>query len=139
MGTREKVTMYGLKSQKYISFLQAEKLLASKGFVLNKKNENCLFLHNKKESMKHFIVKAIIFKILRGRGRKVGSEIEFENGIVDLLDVDNLIIYEIENNRTKAKEKIKRLKSIRDIFVIDLKEVPDSLKEAEKYLREKVV
>jgi len=139
MGTREKVTMYGLKSQKYISFLQAEKLLASKGFVLNKKNENCLFLHNKKESMKHFIVKAIIFKILRERGRKVGSEIEFENGIVDLLDVDNLIIYEIENNRTKAKEKVKRLKSVTDVFVIDLKKVPNNLKEAEKYLREKVV
>ena len=139
MGTREKVTMYGLKSQKYISFLQAEKLLASKGFVLNKKNENCLFLHNKKESMKHFIVKAIIFKILRERGRKVGTEIEFKNGIVDLIDVDNLIIYEIENSVTKAKEKIKRLKNMRDVFVIDLKKVPDSLKEAEKYLREKVV
>lgn len=139
MGAREKVIMYGLKSQKYISFLQAEKLLASKGFVLNKKNENCLFLHNKKESMKHFIVKAIIFKILRERGRKVGTEIEFNNGIVDLIDVDNLIIYEIENNVSKAKEKVKRLKNMRDIFVIDLKKVPDSLKEAERYLRQKTV
>lgn len=139
MGTREKVVKYGLKSQKYISFLQAEKLLASKGFVLNKKNENCLFLHNRKESMKHFIVKAIIFKILRERGRKVGTEIEFKNGIVDLIDVDNLIIYEIENNVTKAKEKIEQLKNVRDVFIVNLKKVPDSLKEAEKYLRRKVV
>jgi len=139
MGAREKVTMYGLKSQKYISFLQAEKLLASKGFVLNKKNENCLFLHNKKESMKHFIVKAVIFKILREKGRKVGTEIEFENGIVDLIDVDNLIIYEIENKTNRAREKIKQLENVRDIFVIDLKKVPDSLKEAEKYLKGKVV
>lgn len=139
MGTRERVRRYGLKSQKYIRFLRAEKLLASKGIVLNEKNRNCLFIYNANEGMKHFIVKAIIFKILRERGRNVGTEIEVMDGIVDLIDVNNLIAYEIESNVNKAKEKVGRLQSVKDVFIIDLKKVPDSLKEAERYLRQKIV
>jgi UTP-glucose-1-phosphate uridylyltransferase len=138
---RERVRRYGLRSQKNISFLQAEKLLASKGFVLNEKNKNCLFTNSGNESMKHWIVKAMIFKILRERKRTVGTEIETKNGIVDVIDVDNLIVYEIENglNKRKKKKKLRQLKDFKDIFIIDLKNLPDSLKKLEEILNERIV
>ena len=138
---RERVRRYGLRSQKNISFIQAEKLLASKGLVLNEKNKNCLFTNGGSESMKHWLVKAMIFKILRERKRIVGTEIETKNGIVDVIDVDNFIVYEIEKNLTenKKKEKIDQLKGINDVFIIDLKKVPGDLEGAERYLREKIV
>jgi hypothetical protein len=138
---RERVRKYGLRSQKNISFLQAEKLLASKGFVLTEKNKNCLFTNSGNESIKHWIVKAMIFKILRERGRTVGTEIETKNGIVDVIDVDNLIVYEIEKNLTekKKREKVNQLKGVKDVFIIDLKKVPNDFEKAERYLKEKIV
>lgn len=139
--TRNKVRRFGLSSERFVSYLNSEKLLHQNGFVLNDKNKNCLFLHNSEESMKHFLVKAMILKILRERGRTVGTEIEIKNGIVDLVDVDNSIVYEIETNLTKEKvyQKIRNYESAKDIFFIDTREVPDDLVEAEKFLREKVV
>lgn len=141
MKVRERVRKYGLKSQRFIHFLKAEKLLASKGLVLNQKNRNCLFIHNNRESMKHWIVKAMIFKILRERGRVAGTEIETRNGIVDVIDIDNLIVYEIEKNLTenKKRERLNRLKGVRDVFFIDLRKVPDSFEDAERYLGERIV
>jgi len=138
---RERVRRYGLRSQKNISFLQAEKLLASKGLVLNGKNKNCLFTNGGNESMKHWLVKAMVFKILREKKRIVGTEIETKNGIVDVIDVDNFIVYEIEKNlsKKKKKQKVDRLKGVKDVFIIDLKKVPDDFENAERYLREKMV
>lgn len=91
--------------------------------------------------MKHFLVKAIILKILRERGRTAGTEVEVRNGVADLVDLDNSIVYEVETNITKEKiyQKIRNYESAKDIFFIDTREVPDDLNEAEKYLREKVV
>jgi len=138
---RERVRKYGLRSQKNISFLQAEKLLASRGIVLNEKNKNCLFMNSGNESMKHWVIKAMISKILRDRKRVVGTEIETKNGIVDVVDANNLIVYEIEKNLTEKKknEKLRRLKGMKDVFIIDLKKVPNDFEKAERYLREKIV
>jgi hypothetical protein len=139
--TRKKVEKFGLQSQKLISQIKARKILRENGIVANEKNKNCLFTHNKNESLKHFIIKAILFKILREKGRNVGSEIEIENGIVDLIDLDNLIAYEIENgtNKKKIEEKLKNYKAVKDVFFIDCKKVPNDLEKAEKYLRKIVV
>jgi hypothetical protein len=139
MSVRNRVRMYGLKSQRLISQARAVKLLKSFGYVLNEQNKNCLYLT--KESMKHWLTKAAIFKILRDRGRVVGTEIELGGGIADVIDVDNFIVYEIEKelNERKKKEKASRLKDAKDVFIIDLKEVPDDFDKAEIYLGEKVV
>jgi hypothetical protein len=139
--TRKKVEKFGLQSQKLISQIKAREILRKNGIVVNEKNKNCLFTHNKKESLKHFVVKAILFKILREKGRNVGSEIEIENGIVDLIDLDNLIAYEIENgiNKKRIEEKLKNYKVVKDVFFIDCKKVPNDLEKAENYLRKIVV
>jgi hypothetical protein len=139
--TRKKVEKFGLQSQKLISQIKAKEILRKNGIVVNEKNKNCLFTHNKKESLKHFVVKAILFKILREKGRNVGSEIEIENGIVDLIDLDNLIAYEIENGISKRRieEKLKNYKVVKDVFFINCKKVPNDLEKAENYLRKIVV
>ncbi len=139
--TRLKARKYGVASQKYISFLRSEKLLRTNGVVLNEKNKNCLFMHSSKESVKHWVIKSILFKLLRERGRTVGTEIEVRGGIVDVLDVDNFIGYEVESriNNKSVQQKLKRLWRLHDIIFIDLKKVPDSIKAAEEYLRNIVV
>lgn len=141
MDTRLKARKYGIASQKYISFLRSEKLLRTNGVVLNEKNKNCLFMHSSKESLNHWVIKSILFKLLRERGRTVGTEIEVRGGIVDVLDVDNLIGYEIESkiNRRSVQQKLKRLWRLHDIVFIDIKKVPDSIKATEKYLRDIII
>lgn len=139
--TRLKARRYGIVSQRYISFLRAEKLLRTNGIVLNERNKNCLFMHNSRESIKHWIIKSIIFKILRERGRTVGTEVEVRGGIVDVLDVNSFIGYEIESNISQKAmlQKTKRLWKLHDVIFIDVKKVPDSIQDAEKYLRGIVV
>jgi len=73
---RERVEKYGLSSQNGVKYMQAETQLKNQGFVVSKKGMNCLFSSSGKESTKHFVSKAIIFKILRDRGRTVVTEVE---------------------------------------------------------------
>lgn len=141
VNARSRVRKYGIVSQRYISFLQAEKLLRTNGIVLNETNKDCLFMHNSHESVKHWFVKSIVFKVLRELGRTVGTEVEMRGGIVDILDVDNFIGYEIESdiNERTILQKSKRLWRLHDLIFIDLKKVPDSIEEAERYLRTAIV
>ena len=89
--------------------------------------------------MKHWLTKAAIFKILRDKGVVVGTEIETNGGIADVIDVDNLIVYEIENGLNRKEKKLEQFKDFKDVFIIDLKALPDSLKAIEDILREKVI
>ncbi len=138
---RERVKKYGLQSQRKTPFFKSREMLEENGFVLPERNKNCLFTNNGSETMKHWLVKAIIFKVLRDRRTQVGTEVEVNGGIVDVLDVDNMIAYEVENHFTmrKLQEKLRNLSGLRDVFFIDILEVPNDFFEAEKYLREKVV
>lgn len=106
-----------------------------------KGRKNCLFMHTGNESMKHWMAKAVLFKLIRGRGRTVGTEVEINGAIVDVVDIDSLIGYEIESNPKKSviKSKLKRLWHLRDVFFIDASKVPDNIEEAEKYLERFVV
>lgn len=141
VNTRLKARKYGIASQKHISFLQAEKLMRTNGVVLNNTNKNCLFMHNIRESTKHWVIKSILFKLLRERGRTVGTEVEIRGGIVDVLDVNNLIGYEIESKISKKliRQKSRRLWRLRDVIFIDVKKVPNSFEAAEKYLESLIV
>jgi len=141
INTRLKRRKYGVASQNGISFLRADSLLQENGVVLNEQNKSCLFMHNDKESTKHWVIKALLLKILRGLGRTVGTEIETRGGVVDVLDADNLVGYEIETkiNRRVVEQKVKRLWRLHDVIFIDAKKVPDDIKLAEQNLRARVV
>ena len=138
---RERVRKYGLRSQRRVPFFKSRQMLEESGFVLPDSAKNCLFTNGGSETMKHWVVKAIIFKTLRGMGRQVGTEVEVNGGIVDVLDADNMIAYEVENNFTRKKldAKLGNLSGLRDVFFIDILEVPDDIAEADLYIREKVV
>lgn len=138
---RQRVKKYGLQSQRKTPFFKSERMLEENGFVLPERSKNCLFTNGGSETMKHWLVKAIIFKILRERRTQVGTEVEVNGGIVDVLDIDNMIAYEVENRFTKRKllEKLRNISGLRDVFFIDILEVPDDICEAESFVREKVV
>ncbi len=138
---RQRVRKYGLSSQRKMLQSKSFDLLKENGFVITDRNKNCLFLHNSHESMKHFIVKAMIFKILRERGRNVGTEIETRNGIADVIDLDNLIVYEIETSvsKNKIKEKLNQFKDFRDLFIVDARKLSSNLDDLEISLRRTLV
>jgi hypothetical protein len=105
------------------------------------KSVNCLYLNNGKETVKHFVVKAILFKILREKGRKVATEVDIIHDVVDLIDLDNLIAYEIETNPTKEKvnKRARELNFVKEIFFIDLKKLPDNIEKLERILEKMII
>lgn len=138
---RERARRYGLRSQRGMPDFKSEQMLRDQGFVVSEKSRNCLFTNGGSETMKHWLVKAMIFKSLRNIGRNVATEVEVNGGVVDVLDTDNMIAYEVENNFTRKKlnAKLLNLSGLRDVFFIDILEVPDDIQEAEFYIKEKVV
>ena len=138
---RERVRRYGLRSQRKVPFFKSQRMLEENGFVLSESTRNCLFTNTGSETMKHWVVKSIIFKALRDTGRQVGTEVEVNGGIVDVLDIDNMIAYEVENNLTRKKlaAKLDSLAGLRDVFFIDIMEVSDDISEAEAYIKKKIV
>jgi len=138
---RVKARKYGIVSQRYISFLRAQKLLQTNGVVLNETNKNCLFMHNSHESTKHWMIKALLFKLLRERGHTLGTEVEIKGGIVDVLDIHTFVGYEIESRLSEEliKKRLKRLWRLHDVVFIDAKKVPNDVMKAEKYLERVVV
>lgn len=110
------------------------------GVILPDAERNCVF-SNGKETTKHWLVKSIIFKILRDRGRQVRTEVNINGRSVDVLDVDNMIAYEVENrlNRRELASRMVSLSGLTDVFFVDVAEVPDDFAEADFYLRQRVV
>jgi hypothetical protein len=124
-----------------MSSLRAQRLAKENGSVLDNSNANRLFMHSGSESAKHWVVKALLFRALRGLGRTVGTEVEACGCIVDVLDADNMIAYEVETrvDRAAVERKCKRLWRMHDVVFVDASKVPDSLDEAERCIRGIVV
>ena len=103
-------------------------------------DKNCLYPHNS-ESMKHWLIKAIIFKLLYDCNRIVRTETEIDGYIVDILDESNLIAYEVETKikNGKIEERVKKLWKLHDVFIIDVQKVPDWIDAAVEYLKKKIV
>jgi ParB family chromosome partitioning protein len=94
------------------------------------------------ETMKHFVVKAMVYKLLRGMGRTTVCEMEAGGGVVDIYDAQTGYAYEIESKPRPDTGRIKAERfagQVKDVLVIDLKKVPDDINGMEGYLKEKVV
>jgi hypothetical protein len=128
---------YAISSQHAISSERSERLLRENGAVLTTSNSNCLYIHGRNEGAKHWVVKALVLKILRELGRTAGTEVEVVGGVVDVLDLDNFIAYEVEDAicRKAVERKARRLWQLHDIVFIDARKVPDGISDAESYLR----
>jgi len=85
--------------------------------------------HNRKESLEHFIAKALLTHIIFSKGDGVISEIYMANGrCIDVLKINHqgeLIGYEIETDGNFNKEDVEGV----DLFEIDLRKMPHKAKE----------
>lgn len=110
---------------------------------------NKLRPHNRSETMKHFIVKAMVFKLFFNQGDYIYSEYDCYKGekmrVADIIVRDknntNIIkaIIEVETKPTKKRNR-ELLNYWRDenLYIIDVREVSNDLKEMEKYLKFKL-
>lgn len=118
--------------------------LEEQGFDLREKNK---VLPSGRESVKHFVVKALIGRILHERGYGFVTEAPISiNGsvlYVDVFDYSNGIAYEVQSVvHEKIKEAKKELldsEAIKDVIIIDLDQVSNDIFIAYRQLQKLVV
>lgn len=117
------------------------------------KNLNKVRVHNKKETVKHFIIKAMCLKILFNEGYKVYTEEEISKYFRDkdkktrvadvcardqddLWEENKTIIVEVETRPTK-KHNQELLDFYKDynLYIIDVKNISQDLNQMEAQLR----
>ena len=108
------------------------------------KRVNCISPHFTKETLKHLSAKCAISIVLLEKGYTFFTEVPTDKGIIDVYDFTNKNIYEMESKLTESKkqEKINQLfndEYMNDIFVFDLRKLPDDLKGMADYFMEKVI
>jgi len=103
-----------------------------------------IILHSR-ESLKHFIIKSLVCRILFERKHSFVCEASIENGNkIDVCDLSTQIAYEIELNKSDAKLNSKFRKygispAIKDIIIIPYEELPDDVNLAYEKLKEIIV
>jgi hypothetical protein len=86
-------------------------------------NKNCVRFGT--DDLKHMLAKTIVSWILSSRGRNFYTELPVKNGIIDIVDLDEKIAYEVENHYcpSKIEEKKKLLEGspLKDIIIFDIR------------------
>ena len=124
----------------YISIRRAEE----RGFYLNHRNK---ILPSGRESVKHFIIKALIGKILYERGYgfvteapvSVGPEVAY----IDVFDYCNGIAYEIQTivheGIKEAKKELYKSEVVKDVIIIDLNRISNEIFLAYRQLQKLII
>lgn len=115
--------------------------LRQMGVDVDSINLNSLVLSSD-ENMMHFIVKAIIFKLLREAERDVGCEMEIGDGVADVVDLKGKYVYEVETNPSedRVKKKLEQFgNAITDMIIIDTNRLNISVEDAVWKLKNKIV
>lgn len=116
--------------------------------MIDWKFANKLRPHNRNETLKHFVVKSIVFKILFNAGYIVYSEYDFErNGKTKVADIlaydgnnihqeDLSVVVEIESKPTKKHNKdLEEFYKDRTLYIIDLREISDEINKMEEQIK----
>lgn len=118
--------------------------------MIDWKFANKLRPHNRRETFKHFMAKAMAFKILFNAGYYVYSEYELlevkrkfrvadvyaSNGLPWYELSSKAIVVEVESNPTKRKNKeLMEFHKDRTLYIIDLRKISDDINEMEKQIR----
>jgi hypothetical protein len=107
------------------------------------KNLNKVRVHNKNETVKHFMAKAMVLKIFFNAGYECYTEVEIGKRVADVLVLKYKTLPTIIELETKVSDKhnkdLTEYYGERDmnIYVIGLHHVPEDLKKMEDYLRYK--
>lgn len=107
---------------------------------------NKLRLHNRNETIKHFMVKAMVFKLLFNEGNYIYSEYNICKDkkwrVADVLvkDKNNVsktkIVVEIETKPTKKHNKeLMEFYKEETLYIIDTKEISDNLIQMRKQIK----
>ena len=98
--------------------------------------------HNKNETNRHYIVKAMTFDILFKNNYRVYSEYEIvKNKILKVADIfaenkENKIVVEVETKPTKKHNKeLMEFYKEETLYIIDVREISENLKEMEKQVK----
>lgn len=103
------------------------------------RGKDCVRIHNKNETWQHFILKAMVFHILKARNRLVFTECGFENGAIsDVYDFTNKRIYEIESTKYKTEIKDNQYKGM-DYYILYVEEMPEDVGTWYEFLEKNVV
>lgn len=111
-------------------------------------NLNKVRIHNRNESMKHFIVKAMVVKVLFNEGYEVYSEHDIKKRHTDKIRVADIaaydssninkleIVIEVETKLTKKHERdLLKFHEDHTIYIIELKRISNDIKKMEKQIR----
>lgn len=100
---------------------------------------NKLRPHNTKESMKHFIIKSMVFKLLFNEGYFVYSEYQVKKGrVADIYanKKDERIIVEVETKPTKKNnQELMEFYQTDTLYIINSKKISDDINKMEKQLK----
>lgn len=118
--------------------------LKEQGFDLSEKNK---VLPTGRESVKHFIVKAMIGRILHERGYGFVTEAPVSIGAnvsyIDVFDYSNGIAYEIQSvvheGIREAKKELYESEAVKDVIIVDLDRISNDIFIAYRQLQKAVV
>ena len=112
-----------------------------RGILYLPEHVNTLKMHTK-ETIDHWITKALVFRMLRNIKHNVVTEFEITGmGVGDIFDLTASIQYEIETTSYPKYIRDRAKKYIRigvDVIVIPIGKLPEDIKEREKALKEYV-
>lgn len=82
------------------------------------------FFTEKGETIKHYLIKMIIYKLLRNEAHEVYVECQVGEGIADVFDKTTGIVYEVQNTMGKALIQEKFQKYMKSVSCNDVKIIP---------------
>ena len=107
------------------------------------RRRNTIYSHNRNETLKHLVVKTILFHALRAKNRTVFTECTVNEAIVDVLDDTENIAYELESNPKPNTWKAKQVlinpynnHAMPTVRVIDLRDFSMDVDEIYEYFEE---
>ena len=105
---------------------------------------NKVSYYQKSESLKHFIAKCLVYAILRNKDRLVFTEYPLSKTVrIDVFDLDYQYAYELETNPKRFEEtKLQELMTddrVKEIIIVDLRELPNDIEKMHKKLKEVVI
>ena len=110
-----------------------------RGILYLNEHVNTLKMHTK-ETIDHWVTKALVFRLLRNMKHDVVSEFEITGmGIGDLFDLTSSVQYEIEtrSNPKFIRDRAEQYTRIGvEVIVIPIGKLPKDIKEREKALKE---
>jgi len=123
-------------SKKFVNLL---KKLEACGITYDARHHDALIQGSASEGLKQFVVKSIIFYILRGKKHDIFTETKVQGEIINVLDVTTETCYKIINAQKLKRSSPEKQGSTKfNEIIIDPEDLPDDINEIKKQLELRV-